>query len=276
MAGKASFVEPVGVNGVRGTFSARIGRLLAVWLLYALLNTPVSADLPKLIERAFEKNIFSDLVADLRLSLINADGEIKQRDMQVYSKINTANELKMLLRLVEPAKVRDTAFLFIEHNDGEDDRRMFLPSLGRIHRISAADSKGHFMSSDFTYYDIGRPKKADWRYSTGDKTEQCTWILGEAISQRIIENTGYGWLEWCIDTARLIILKTNYYDRHGHHFKTLVADTIVEHGGEYFAQEQTMYNEESDAKSRVTFSNMRLNQGLADELFSNRSLRGRQ
>ena len=99
----------------------------------------------------------------------------------------------MLMRFIKPADVKGTGFLTIEHKGADDDRRLFLPALRRVKRISTSGSGGNFMSSDFTYYDIGMPKLEHWKYSFGqDKKVQgilCKTVIGIAVSPKVIEDT---------------------------------------------------------------------------------------
>jgi hypothetical protein len=61
---------------------------------------------------------------------------------------------RMLIRFTYPNDIKGTAFLVWEHPEGEDERFLFLPALGRVRRITGAEAQDNFVGSDFTYEDI--------------------------------------------------------------------------------------------------------------------------
>lgn len=54
----------------------------------------------------------------------------------------------------------------------EDERYLYIPALKKIERIVASGKAGKFFSSDFTYYDVGKPKLADWKYKLIGETDK--------------------------------------------------------------------------------------------------------
>ena len=62
---------------------------------------------------------------------------------------------RLLIRFTYPNDIRGTGFLVWEHPNSDDERFLYLPSLGRVRRIAGTEAQESFVGSDFTYEDIG-------------------------------------------------------------------------------------------------------------------------
>ena len=207
----------------------------------------------------------------------SAGGAKKARKIRMWSRRNEAGESSMLMRFVEPADVRGTGFLQIEHKGGDDDRRLFLPALRRVQRISASGRGGNFMSSDFTYYDVGRPKVADWSYTEVEGQEvagvKCRGIQGVPASDRVREDTGYGRVTWYVDPERLLVLRAVYRDRDGMDHKVLDVLEVEVISGTPFGTRMRMKDVGTGHVSEMRFAGLKTDQGLAESLFTERNLK---
>lgn len=234
-------------------------------------------DARTLMDKVLHASGFQDMQGEITLTLKNKRGDTKVRRIAMSSKKSEQGESRMIMRFVEPADVRGTAFLLIEHEGAEDDRRLWLPALRRVQRISTSGAGGNFMSSDFTYYDIGRPKLEDWTFSDGgESTVQgtaCRVVKGQAASDKVKGDTGYAAVHWCVDPERLVILGADYFDKDGEPLKTLVAKKIEDVGGTPFATEMEMTDAHTGHASRMVFEKLKIDQGLSEDLFTERRLR---
>ena len=251
--------------------------LSVIPLLLLSWSTGIHADDDKarqLMGKVFNRSLWNDMQGVVSLTLTNPLGQQKNRQLQVQSKKNARDEMKMLMRFTSPADVKDTAFLVIEHKQGEDDRRLYLPALRRVQRISAAGAGGNFMSSDFTFYDIGRPKIEDWNFSFGKGDEKCaTVVIGEAARDQVIRDTGYSRIVWCVNARDFMIVSADYYDKDQEHFKTLKARKVEIIGNAPFTTDMLMQNLITKHRSEMVFSQLRTNTGIADSAFNERALR---
>jgi len=249
--------------------------LLAVLLLPG--RAAVVDDARALMERVHSRSSWRDSRGDLKMVLINKRGDRRVREIKLWSKKNRAGEQRLLMRFTSPADVRGTGFLLIEHNEGEDDRRMFLPALRRVQRISSSGKGGNFMSSDFTYYDIGSLKLNDWNFSFAGEGElggvKCKLVAGEAASDKVKRETGYSKVVWYVDPGRLIVLGCDYYDKDGTKFKIMRVLKVEDIAGVPFATHMRMENLLTGHRSEIIFSNLEVNQGIPDRTFTSRNLR---
>jgi len=229
------------------------------------------------MDKVFNRGTWDDMQGGVELTITNKQGKTKKREIKMWSRSNAKDETSMLMRFVKPADVRGTGFLMIEHQGGEDDRRMYLPALRRVNRISASGSGGNFMSSDFTYYDVGMPKLEDWSFSFGaDKTVAgvaCKTVIGTAATKKVTDDTGYAKVIWYIDPTRLIGLASDYYEKGDRKLKTMEVLKIEEISGVPFGTHMKMSDAHTGHVSEMRFVELKTNTGVEDKVFSERNLR---
>ena len=83
---------------------------------------------------------------------------------------------RLLIRFNYPADIRGTSFLVWEHPSADDERFLYLPSLGRVRRIAGSEAQESFAGSDFSYEEIGGREFDDYSYAfAGTDAERATW-----------------------------------------------------------------------------------------------------
>jgi len=250
---------------------------LSIAILCQVAPAIAADDARALMDKVFNRSSWKDMQGNIHLELKNKRGDTKVRVIQLWSKTNAADENRMLMRFVKPADVRGTGFLVIEHDDGEDDRRLFLPALRRAQRISASGSGGNFMSSDFTYYDVGMPKLRDWTYAFVDgKTIDgiaCRGVEARAANDTVKEDTGYEKVIWYVDADRLIALGADYFDEASMPLKTLTVTKVEMVSGVPFATHMVIKDINTEHQSEMIFRELETDTGIADDTFTERNLR---
>jgi outer membrane lipoprotein-sorting protein len=91
--------------------------------------------------------------AKVRMTLTNRRGAQRVRTLLVWSQ-RQARRTRSLVRIIAPADVRGTSFLFRENASGADDMWLYIPALKRTRRIVGKARQGRFLGSDFTYADL--------------------------------------------------------------------------------------------------------------------------
>ena len=108
------------------------------------------------------------------MKLVDRRGRVRERAMTLMSLRgrgnpgvpNTAPDGdRLLIRFTYPNDIRGTGFLVWEHPSSEDERFLYLPSLGRVRRIAGAETQESFVGSDFTYEDIGGRELDEYTYA---------------------------------------------------------------------------------------------------------------
>ena len=248
--------------------------LLTVLLLAA---PPADTMAQHLMERVSNRPTFHTLHAEITLTLQDASGRTRVRRMESWSKTDPkTHETKMLLKFLEPADGKGTAFLIHEHTDRDDDMWFYLPALRRVTRLAASGKAGAFMGSDFSNYDIGGGEVEDWNYRiVGSDTLQghFVWIV-EALpkSPEVVKKTGYTKQVKWVDPKTLIVWQTECYDRTGEKFKRIRVEEAQKVEGVWFEKRIVAENLDSGHRSIMDFHILEVNPPLSDDLFSQRAL----
>lgn len=234
----------------------------------------------QIMQKALNKSSWKDMVGQVTLILTNERGQQRIRKIKMFSRKRNANESDMLMRFVAPADVKGTAFLIIEHQNSDDDRYLYLPALRRIKRIASSGKGGNFMASDFTYYDIGKPKLNDWKYKrlADEKIDgyDCFKIECLPASKQIAKDTGYGKIIRLIRKDIFVTIRSEYYDRSNRLWKILTVPKVEKISGVWFQTDMIMKDVQNKHQSEMKFTNIKVNQNIPAQFFSQRYLqRGR-
>ncbi len=252
-------------------------------LIFLAFHFPAAAQTltgRQIMEKALNKSSWQDMVSNVRLILTNEKGQQRIRKIKMYTRKRNANESDMLMRFIAPPDVKGIGFLIIEHQKSDDDRYLYLPALRRIKRIASSGKGGNFMSSDFTYYDIGKPKLNDWKYKRlKDETINgfdCYKIECTPANEQIAKDTGYGKIIRWIRKDILVTIRSEYYDRAGRLWKILEVPKIENISGVWFQTDMVMKDVQNKHQSEMIFSDIKVNQNIPAQFFSQRYLqRGR-
>ncbi len=230
----------------------------------------------EIMEKVINKETWNDMTSDLHLTITDPRGGKREREIKSFMKKYSANETKMLMFFVKPADVKGTSFLIIEHKERDDDRYLYIPALRRIKRILASGKGGSFMASDFSYYDIGKPKLEDFKYTLLGEEKvngvDCYVIECLPSNPQIEKDTGYSKIVRWVRKDNYMIVKSDYYSRDWKKFKILDVEKIEEIENVLFATVMTMKDITSNRTSRMEFKNIKVNTGLKDSLFSETSM----
>jgi hypothetical protein len=114
----------------------------------------------------------------MRMRLFDRQGRMRERALSILGMKGGSGRAvpgdRSLTRFTYPNDINGTGFLVWENPDGEDERFLFLPSLGRVRRIAGNETQDSFVGSDFTYEDIGGREFGDYTYTLLDDTSRWT------------------------------------------------------------------------------------------------------
>lgn len=262
-----------------------MSRFLTKHILFLLIFIPLLLPAQELsglqiMEKALNKTSWQDMTAQVQLVLTNAGGQQRIRKIKMFNRKRSADESDMLMRFMAPADVRGTGFLTIEHKNSDDERYLYLPAMRRVKRIASSGKGGNFMASDFTYYDIGKPKLKDWTYKRlQDETvegQSCYKIECLPASGQIAKDTGYGKIVRWIRKDIFVTVKSLFYDCGLREWKTLLVPKIENISGVWFQTDMLMKDIQNRHSSEMSFSQIKVNQNIPKDFFSQRYLqRGR-
>ena len=103
-----------------------------------------------------------DSKVDLLMTLTNKKGKTRSSSLR---SINKDDGAKQIIWFLAPADDKGVSFLKIEHNDHDDEMRMWLPAFKKIRRISAKKRSDSFMGSDMSYEDFSSRQLDQFKFS---------------------------------------------------------------------------------------------------------------
>ena len=110
----------------------------------------------ELAQFVHDRNIGEDSFAECYMKLISKSKHERMQDFTVRARQDENGLLRQITRFLSPADIRGTGFLSIEREGDKTDQFLFLPALGRTHRIVSSGKGKRFVNTDFTYEDMER------------------------------------------------------------------------------------------------------------------------
>ncbi|MEO1582830.1 MAG: outer membrane lipoprotein-sorting protein [Pseudomonadota bacterium] len=216
---------------------------------------------------------YGDTSAALSMTLFDGRGNSVTRAMRSRTLERTDDGDRTLLFFEDPADVRGTAFLTHGHPDRDDDQWLYLPAVKRVKRIASRNRSGAFMSSEFSYEDLGNDDIEKYRYRyLGDET-----IDGQdayKLERLPVGTSGYSRQVAWLDQQHLRILKIDYYDRAGALLKTLSAQRHELYEDRFWrALRMEMNNHQTGRRTVLEWADYVFGSGLDARDFEREALR---
>ena len=217
----------------------------------------------------------SDMKARVLMKLITKDGRERIRDFTMLRKnLDKGGEQRYFIYFYKPPDVKDMTFMVWKYPGKDDDRWLFIPAIKLVKRIAASDKRSSFVGSDFSFEDVsGRDAEEDNHSLLKEEmfNGKNTYVIKSVPKNEGSADYSYK-VSW-IDKESLIPLKEEYYDKRGELYKVFTADVVKEIQDFPTVTKRTMKNVQSGHRTEVTFEEVGYNNGIGDEIFSERYLR---
>ncbi|OHD21538.1 MAG: hypothetical protein A2Y38_18000 [Spirochaetes bacterium GWB1_59_5] len=214
-----------------------------------------------------------DMSATLTMTLVDSKG--KERPRSLDQRLASFGGVdKKIMVFQSPADVRGTSFMNWSYEEAGkgDDQWIYMPALKRVKRITSDGKGGSFMGSDFSYDDLGaRHPSKDSHVILGSDTvagEEC-WMIeskpkdpGDSYSRTV---------SW-ISKNRLVGFRRDYYDKKSALLKTLSVLETRTMGTYLMITKTEMHNVQANHRTRMEFTAIKLDTGIADEQFTERAM----
>jgi len=211
-----------------------------------------------------------DSKVDLLMTLTNKKG--KTRSSSIRS-INKDDGAKQIIWFLAPADDKGVSFLKIEHDNRNDEMRMWLPAFKKIRRISAQKRSDSFMGSDMSYEDMSSRQMDEFIFTLiGQEVyDSISCYLLESIPKGDIRTEYSRHITW-VDSTLRIPLKEESYDKSGQLLKEkYFSYTIIK---EYHILTKVhVTNIQKNHSTTLNFDNIELDTGVEDDLFHERYLK---
>ena len=256
---------------------------LAVIVPLGLMSAPAMASAEKGLAIAQEQDKrdlgWGDFSVVGRMVLKNKAGKESVREFKTmtFEESDPALGDKSVIIFTRPRDVRGTSLLTHSNIEPEDDNQwLFLPALKRVKRISSSNRTGKFVSSEFSYEDLGSEEVDDNTYVW---LEDLPCPGAESLTCAKVEITpknkksGYSKRIAFIDMDEYRNYQVDYFNRRGDLEKTLTFSDYRQYLGQYWrAHAMDMKNIQTGKSTTLEWDEYAFQSGLSVETFEPKSL----
>ncbi|MEM9577073.1 MAG: outer membrane lipoprotein-sorting protein [Pseudomonadota bacterium] len=160
-----------------------------------------------------------------------------------------------------PADVKGTVLLTHGNIEPKDDHQwLYLPATRKARRISSGNRSGKFLSSEFSYEDMGGSELEDNTYSWL-RDEACP--NGGGLTCHVVaafpknRKSGYKQRTIWLDTAEYRVFQTEYYNRQGRLEKRMNSSGYKNYKGHWRPAKLDMVNLQTGKRTILRWSDFR-------------------
>src|SRR3954464_5282526 len=222
-----------------------------------------------------------DSRAALRMKLADRHGRERERRLTLLTlKGKDTTGDRLLIRFTYPNDIRGTGFLVWEHPQGEDERFLYLPSLGRVRRIAGSEAQESFVGSDFSYQDIGGREFDAYTYTLVD--ENASWPAPDGVarpayrleSRRKDASVEFPRVVSLVLKDSFVVVQADVYNRRNEKQKVYTVKRLQQIQNIWTVLESTMSNDLDKTRTELVVDKITYNTGLTDAAFTRRELEG--
>ena len=218
---------------------------------------------------------FGDFTVEGEMILETAGGATSERRFALKTlEENGGRASKSLLVFDWPGDIRGTSLLTHASDSAQDAQWLYLPSVGRVKKISGSGRSGSFVGSEFAYEDMVEQDVSSYSH-VWLKDEPCPNGGGQChVVQRTPRySSGYSQQVVWIDAAAFRYQAIQYYNRRGQLNKTLTLGGYREYNGRFWRPSRmTMVNHLTGKRTVLDWKNYRFNVGLQQGEFTRQAM----
>jgi hypothetical protein len=270
--------------------------LLLASLVPPLRGTPFRSTQPpepsadEVARRVQDRDTGRDSRSTMRMKLFDRRGRARERALTLMSlrgrEAGTQSAApdgdRLLIRFTYPNDIRGTSFLVWEHPDAEDERFLYLPSLGRVRRIAGAETQESFVGSDFTYEDFGGREFDDYTYAfAGPAGSHASWTpqgggqprpAWRLESRRRDASAQFPRVVSLVLKNSAIVVQADIYNRRNEKQKVYTVRRVDQIEGIWTVMDAEMTNTLEKSRTELVVEQADYNVGLREPDFSRREL----
>lgn len=218
---------------------------------------------------AFANRYEIDWVSRIELVMRNSSGQERRRLFHAAAKM-IDGRVRSVGRLMSPEYLRGMTILTIENLDRGHDAFVFLPSLGKVRRITTAQRGDAFFGTDVTYEDLERRRVEE--FDLGDLVGAD--LDGEPVFRiraRPLENFSYAEVEFVVSQTDGAILETRYFKQRAptpYRVITSPRASMIRRDGHVVPTRFSVRDEIRGTRTDVEFTDLVVNPPIDDRLFS--------
>ncbi len=242
-------------------------KIILVFILNIFLYGKLGSEIAHIV---YSKKVVDDLSCIMKMKLINSKNKIKNYKMKSLS---IDGSRKQIIWFLEPRHDRGISFYKVEHQNKDNEMKMWLPAFKKIRRISSKKKGDSFMGSDLSYEDLSRRnfknytfKKLEDRY-LNDKSYFIIEITPKEKSNSSYKNH----ISW-VDKKKYNIIKENSYGINGNllkekefFYKSLEGYTLIE--------KVKVYNPILNHRTVIEFTGIEINSNIDESFFHEKHMK---
>jgi hypothetical protein len=252
-----------------------------LFLLFSGLFTRAFAEAPVGTEEIVRRSALvqfyagNDMRAKVTMRLLSKGGGERIRELIMTRRnVKAGGDQKYFILFHQPADVRDMTFLVWKYPFRDSDRWLYIPAIKLVKRIAANDKRSSFVGSDFSYEDVsGRAAEEDNHTLLREEKFEGKDVFIVKSVPKDEKSADFGYKVSWIDRGNFVLWKEEYYDKRGSLSKVFTADEVKPIQGFPTTVKRTMKNMQTGHWTEAAYGDVKYNLGLADGLFSERSLR---
>jgi len=256
-----------------------------------LLHAQQPATAESVARQIQDRNTGRDSQSAMRMKLYDRHNRVRERALAIVTlrgreapggAPTAPDGDRLLIRFNYPNDIRGTAFLVWEHPKADDERFLYLPSLGRVRRIAGSETQESFVGSDFTYEDIGGREFDDYSYAfAGPDGENASWApaAGGAPrpawrleSRRKDSSAEFPRVVSLVLKDSLVVVGADVYNRRNEKQKVYTVRRLEQIESIWTVMDSEMTNAIEKTRTELVVDSTDYNVGLKEADFSRREL----
>ncbi len=224
----------------------------------------------ELVQKMEERITPKDSKVDMIMTLTNKKGKTRSSSLRSITKDDGA---KQIIWFLSPADDKGVSFLKIEHDEKDDEMRMWLPAFKKIRRISAKKRSDSFMGSDMSYEDMSTRQLDEFNFNIigNDTIQEMGYHLLESKPKEHIRTEYSRHITW-VDSTLFIPLREESFDKTGKLLKEKVFTYSLINEYQVLTKIQVI-NIQKNHSTTLQFENIELDKGVEDSFFHERYLK---
>ncbi|MBI5420197.1 MAG: outer membrane lipoprotein-sorting protein [Deltaproteobacteria bacterium] len=217
----------------------------------------------------------NDMKTKVTMRLRSKEGGERVRELLMARRnVKAGGDQKYFILFLQPADVRDMTFLVWKYPQRDSDRWLYLPAIKLVKRIAANDKRSSFVGSDFSYEDVsGRAVEEDNHALLREEKYAGKEVYVVKSVPKDEKSADFGYKVSWVDKGNFVLWKEEYYDKRGSLSRVFTADEVKPIQGFPTTVKRMMKNVQTGHWTEATFGEVKYDLGLADSLFSERSLK---
>jgi len=217
-----------------------------------------------------EKHMPKNMVSKTSMVLTNSKG--KTRNSVMLTKTMDDSRLQ-LIWFLEPKDDRGVSFLKIEHDDRDDEMRIWLPAFKRVRRISASKKGDSFMGSDLSYEDMTSRSLVENDYKRlDDETVNGRKCFVIEVTPNASLRSSYSKHKTWIVKDDIYIIKEESYDKRDK-FKKEKIFSYIKIDDYDILSKISVKDVQKNHKTDISFEEVKVDTEMNEKIFQEKSLK---